>query len=123
MIHNLSRVYRESILQLPMLMSSQAEPGVTFGAAAYRNWANDLLGGRYDGLTPETFRSWEDWCVYICSLATNVGHGWDFFARAYVHNPDLPNILRLIALLDRNGQVWKLWALGSTLPQRPLGLV
>ena len=112
-IHNLSRVYRESILQLPMLMSSQAEPGVTFGAAAYRNWANDLLGGRYDGLTPETFHSWADWCVYICSLATNVGHGWDFIARAYVHNPDLPNILRLIALLDRNGQVWKeLEALG-----------
>ena len=113
MIHDLSRVYRESILQLPMLMSSQAEPGVTFGAAAYRNWANDLLGGRYDGLTPETFHSWEDWCIYICNLATNAGHGWDFIARAYVHNPDLPNILRLIALLDRNDQVWKeLEALG-----------
>ncbi len=105
-IEDLALVYRESILQLPDLMRGRAEPGVTFGADAYINWANDLLGGRYAGCTAESFRKWEDWSIYICNLATNARHGWDFIAKAYVYNPDLPNILHLIALLDRNEEVW-----------------
>lgn len=112
-IDSLARVYRESLLQLPELMQLRVEPGVVFGAQAYRKWAGDLLGGRYDGCTAETFQSWEDWCIYICNLATNARHGWDFIARAYVYNPDMPYLLHLIALLDRNKDVWKeLEALG-----------
>ncbi len=101
-IDNLAQVYREAILQLPSLMKGKAENGVTFGSAGLRRWADDIEGGRYDKYLTEEFESWGNWCIYICNIATNARHGWDFLARAYVHNPDMPNILTLIALLDRN---------------------
>lgn len=106
-IDDLAKVYRESVLQLPEIMKSKTETGVLFGANAYRAWADDLENGRYDRYTGESFESWRDWCVYVCNLATNARHGWDFIAKAYVHNPDMPNILHMISLLDRNErQLW-----------------
>lgn len=106
-VRDLAAVYRESILQIPALMQGRTENGAVFGANAYRSWADDLENGRYDGCTEENFDKWQDWCVYVCNLATNARHGWDFIAKAYWHNQDLPNILHLIALLDRSERdVW-----------------
>ncbi len=105
-IDDLAQVYRESILQLPSLMKGTAENGVTYGSAGLRRWADDIEGGRYDKYLTEEFESWGNWCIYICNIATNGGHGWDFLARAYVHNPDLFGALRLLALLDRNNDIW-----------------
>ncbi len=101
-ISDMARVYRESVLQLPALMTAKGEHGVLYGPAAYRRWADDIENGRYDHMTAESFESWRDWCIYICNLATNARHGWDFLAKAYVHNPDYPQILQVLALLDRN---------------------
>lgn len=106
-IRDVPAVYRESILQLPVLMRGQTKNGVSFGANAYRNWADDIERGRYAQYTAESFDPWKDWCIYICNLATNARHGWDFIAKAYVHNTDMPNILHLIRLLDRNDGIWK----------------
>ncbi len=99
---DLARVYRESVLQLPSLMRATAENDVTFGSAGLRRWADDIEGGRYDKYLTEAFEPWGNWSIYICNIATNARHGWDFLAKAYAANPDLPNILHLIALLDRN---------------------
>ncbi len=106
-IEDIAQVYRESMLQIPQLMRARTAAGVDFGAAAYRRWADDLENGRYESLTPEEFESWGDWCVFVCNLATNARHGADFLARAYVYNPDMPGILRFLALLDRNEDYWR----------------
>ena len=87
-------------------MQSKTEAGVVFGASAYQSWAEDMENGRYDKCTKESFESWRDWCIYVCNLATNARHGWDFIAKAYINNPDMPNILHLIALLERNTDLW-----------------
>lgn len=106
-IRDIRAVYRESILQIPVLMRSSTKNGVTFGADAYRKWADDLEKGRYAQYTSESFDQWRDWCIYVCNLATNARHGWDFIAKAYVSNTDIPNILHLIRLLDRNEDIWR----------------
>lgn len=105
-IADLAAVYRESVLQLPALMRASTASGVLFGAAGLRRWADDIENGRYDGSTAETFEPWGDWNVYICNIATNARHGWDFLARAYIQNPDLHGALLLLALLDRNEDTW-----------------
>ncbi len=106
-IDDLAAVYRESMLQLPALMRTETPDGVTFGSAGLNRFANDIENGRYDKLVAEEFDSWRDWSIYICNIATNAAHGWDFLARAYVHNPDMPSALRMIALLHRNERdVW-----------------
>lgn len=102
----LAGLYRESVLQVPKLMTAPAYSGVSFGANAYRDWANDLRSGRYEGCTADNFDSWPDWCVYICNIATSAGHGRDFLAWAHAHNPDMPCIPRLAALLEQNTHVW-----------------
>lgn len=106
-IEDIAQVYRESMLQIPQLMRARTAAGVDFGANAYRRWADDLENGRYESLIPEEFESWGDWCVFVCNLATNARHGADFLARAYVYNPDMPGILRFLALLDRNEDLWR----------------
>lgn len=106
-IEDLAAVYRKAVLQIPVLM--QAEPtadGVIFGAEAYRRWAADITGGRYDRYTGETFESWHHWCIYICNLATNAGHGRRFLEKAQELNPDLTFIPELIILFHENEKVW-----------------
>ncbi len=100
-------VYRAAVLQLPGLMTAEpTERGVYFGASAYRKWAEDILTGRYDDYTGEGLESWRDWCVYVCNLATNAGHGRAFLERAHELNPDLGFIPGLIRLFDENTAVW-----------------
>ena len=87
----------------------QAEPTaneVFFGAEAYRRWAADIRNGRYERYTAETFDNWRHWCIYICNLATNGGHGEAFLRRAYELNPDMTSIPELIAQFHENDKVW-----------------
>ncbi len=108
-------VYRAAVLQLPGLMTAEpTKRGVYFGSSAYRKWAEDILTGRYDDYTGEGLESWRDWCVYVCNLATNAGHGRAFLERAHELNPDLDFIPELIRLLDENTAVWnELEAIGA----------
>ncbi len=100
-------VYRAAVLQLPDLMTADPTPrGVYFGASAYRRWAEDILAGRYDDYTGEGLASWTDWCIYVCNLATNAGHGQAFLRRTHELNPDLAFIPGLIRLFDENTAVW-----------------
>ena len=89
-IDDIAAVYRNAVMQIPSLMIAEPTPdGVTFGAEAYRMWAEDITGDRYDRYTAETFDGWAHWCIYICNLATNGGHGEGFLRRAYELNPDM----------------------------------
>jgi len=106
-INDLAAVYRNAVMQIPALMTAKPTPdGVHFGADAYRMWAADITGGRYDRYTAETFDCWAHWCIYICNLATNGGHGEEFLRRAYELNPDLTFIPELIGLFHENDKVW-----------------
>ena len=106
-ITDLAACYRNAVMQIPARMTADVTPnGVHFGAEAYRRWAADITGGRYDRYTAETFESWEHWCIYICNLATNGGHGEGFLRRAYELNPELTFIPELIALFHENDKVW-----------------
>lgn len=117
---DIAGLYRKSVLQIPKLMTAPAYSGVSFGARAYRDWAKDLRSGRYEDCTADNFDRWSDWCIYVCNIATNAGHGRDFLSRAYAHNPDMPNIPRLIALLEQNTCAWnQLEALGFGFNIRP----
>lgn len=114
-IADLAAVYRDAVLQIPALMTAKpTADGVFCGAAAYRKWAEDITGGRYDRYTAETFDGWVHWCIYICNLATNASHGEAFLRRALELNPDLTFLSELIALLHENDTAWKeLEALGG----------
>lgn len=106
-IGDLTAVYRNAVMQIPALMTAKpTKDGVFFGADAYRRWAEDIIGGRYDACTAETFDSWAHWCIYICNLATNGGHGEGFLRRAYERNPDMTFIPELISLFHENDRVW-----------------
>ncbi len=101
-------VYRNAVLQIPALMTAEPTPdGVHFGAEAYRKWASDITDGRYDRYTGDTFDSWAHWCIYICNLATNGGHGENFLRRAYELNSDLTFIPEMIGLFHVNDTIWK----------------
>ena len=44
--------------------------GKCFGAAAFRAWADDIEGGRYED---ESIDLWDNYGVYVCNLATSPG--------------------------------------------------
>ncbi|MBR5221490.1 MAG: hypothetical protein IKV66_10925 [Clostridia bacterium] len=107
-ITDLAAVYRTAVMQIPTLMTAKpTADGVCFGASAYRQWADDIIGGRYDRYSAETFDGWAHWCIYICNLATNASHGDAFLRRALDLNPDMTFISELIALLHENDAAWK----------------
>ena len=82
-VSDLSAVYRDAVMQIHTLMTAKpTNDGVCYGAEAYRRWAADIMSGRYNRYTAETFDNWKHWCIYICNLATNAGHGENFLRRA-----------------------------------------
>ena len=106
-ITDLAGLYRKAVMQIPVLMQEEPTANeVFFGAEAYRRWAADIRNGRYDRYTAENFDSWRHWCIYICNLATNGGHGEGFLRRVYELNPDMTFVPELIALFHENDKVW-----------------
>lgn len=106
-ITDLAGLYRKAVMQIPVLMQEEPTANeVFFGADAYRRWAADIRNGRYDRYTAENFDSWRHWCIYICNLATNGGHGEGFLRRVYELNPDMTFVPELIALFHENDKVW-----------------
>ena len=106
-ITDLAAVYWNTVMQIPARMTADVTPdGAHFGADAYRKWAADITAGRHDRYTAETFDGWAHWCIYICNLATNGGHGEGFLRRAYELNTDMTFIPELIGLFHENDKVW-----------------
>ena len=107
-ITDIAVVYRNAVMEIPALMTAKKTiDGVFFGADAYRNWAADITSGKYNRYTTENFENWQHWCIYICNLATNGGHGEGFLRRAYELNPDLAFVPDVISLFHENDKVWK----------------
>jgi len=102
---DLAKIYRNAIERLPKLLTTKTDEYV-FGAAAFRAWADDIEGGKYDDpamLADE----WWNWCNYVCVLATNGSdnhHGFD--AKALELNPDMTFLNEIAALYKKMGDMW-----------------
>jgi hypothetical protein len=84
---SLAQIYRDVIIDLPSVLTTKTQSYVC-GAEAFRAWANDIDGGRFDGMKPEDFESWGMHQNFVCMLATNSGGCQSFLERAMVLNPD-----------------------------------
>lgn len=100
-------VYREAVMNIPFLLGMSRTNNCTFGANAFRDWANDIENGRYDNVVPVNFDEWRDYNIYICNLATNSGGCQTFLQKALELNPDLTFIEDIKAQYSKTGQLWK----------------
>lgn len=105
---DLAGLYRKAILRLPALLSAVNE-NYCFGGAAFRAWADEIEGGRYDGMSATDFEAnkWFLYTNYLCVLASN-GTGYrHFLDKAFSLNPDMEILPWMGMLLGRMGQIWE----------------
>lgn len=84
---DLKQIYRDAILKLPELLMVKTEK-YCFGAGAFRTWADELDGGKFDSMKAEEFEPWSMYTTYVCCLATNSGGCQRFLEKARELNPD-----------------------------------
>ena len=66
----LEALYLRAIKMMPHWLALPECNGMLFGAAAFRAWADDIEGGRYDD---KNINLWENYGAYVCNLATSPG--------------------------------------------------
>jgi len=66
----LEDIYLAAIKKMPHWLTLPERNGMFFGAAAFRAWADDIEGGRYED---EGVDLWDNYGVYVCNLATSGG--------------------------------------------------
>ncbi|MCL1888471.1 MAG: hypothetical protein FWF96_06330 [Kiritimatiellaeota bacterium] len=104
----LKNIYRDAIKNLPKVLATETET-YCFGAAAFRAWADEIEGGRFDGMTPDDLGKYDMWplyAVYVCNLATNGSCCFNFLDKAMELNPDMTFIPELKKLYKRMGDMW-----------------
>lgn len=102
---SLAWLYREAVRVLPKLLATETE-SFYFGASAFRAWAADIEGGRFDDVKPEEFDPWSAHTAYVCGLATNASCCHAFLEKAMALNPDLNFLREVSALYNRCGEMW-----------------
>lgn len=102
----LRQIYRETIINLPELLTTRTE-NYCFGAMAFRAWADEIESGRYDNMKPEEFDAWFMYSNYVCVLATNGSCCHEFLNRAEKLNPDFTFIGKLHQLYYKMQQMWE----------------
>lgn len=102
----LGQIYRDAITALPDLLTTRTE-NYCFGASAFRAWADEIAGGRYDNMKPEEFDSWFMYCNYVCVLATNGSCCHEFLNRARRLNPDFTFIEKLDQIYSKMARMWE----------------
>jgi hypothetical protein len=68
----LPEVYRQAIANIPSLNSASPRDGVSFGAQAFLNWADNIENGAYDHIPDAELDGWRLYGEYWCITATNV---------------------------------------------------
>ena len=64
----LEELYLYAAKRMTYWLTLPQRDGMCFGSAAYRAWAEDIEGGRYED---ETVDLWGDYGVYVCNTATS----------------------------------------------------
>ena len=102
---DLAQLYRDAIFALPGILTTKNDKYI-FGADAFRAWADDIDGGRYEGMKPEEFQDWPQYQVYVCVLATNSGGCRGFLQKAMELNPDFAFLADVIKQYRITGLLW-----------------
>jgi DNA-binding transcriptional MerR regulator len=102
---DLGQIYRDAVVALPKLLTTETDC-YCFGPEAFRTWASDIEGGRYDGLLPEQFDPWAMYTVYVCNLATNSGGCQSFLSKAQELNPDFGFLDEVREQYRQTGHLW-----------------
>ncbi|MFV0400814.1 MAG: MerR family transcriptional regulator [Oscillospiraceae bacterium] len=101
---DIAQLHREVVLDMPRLLTTRTD-GYCFGADAFWAWADEIEGGRFDGVKPEEFDDWAMYKIYICNLATN-GSCWAFLEHALQKNPDMIFLKEIIAEYINLAALW-----------------
>jgi len=104
---DIPRLYREVIADMPRLLTVKNE-AYAFGAGAFRAWADEIEGGRFDGMEPAAFGGFDDWAlykIYVCNVATN-GSCRAFLERALEKNPDMAFLGQVIERYRMLAALW-----------------
>lgn len=102
---DLKQQYRDVIQHLAELLTVKTDT-YCFGAEAFRAWAADIEGGRFDGMKPEDFDGWCMYTTYVCCLATNSGGCRGFLEKAQALNPDLTFLEEVRRQYRITGLLW-----------------
>ncbi|MDR0287306.1 MAG: MerR family transcriptional regulator [Clostridiales bacterium] len=87
---DIREIYINAFSHIAKLLNSPDKYGCSFGPKAFRDWADDIENGRFDGMTQERFDGWKYYAVYICNLSTNFcGVSFDFLSKAISAVPEL----------------------------------
>jgi hypothetical protein len=101
----LASIYRNAIRNLPKLLTAKTD-AYCFGAQAFRAWADEIEGGRFDGMKPEDFDGWCMYSNYVCILATNSSCCYQFLDKAMELNPDLAFLQEVRKQYEKMGRMW-----------------
>jgi hypothetical protein len=63
----LDALYLDAVKRIPSWLTLPERDGMFFGTAAFRAWADDIEGGRYEDTATDL---WADYSVYVCNVAT-----------------------------------------------------
>lgn len=101
----LRQIYRDVITKLPNLLTTKTD-NYCFGAEAFRTWAAEIEGGKFDGMKPEEFDGWCMYTIYVCCLATNSGGCRGFLEKAQELNPDFTFLEEVRRQYRITGLLW-----------------
>ena len=101
----LRQIYRDAIINLPTLLTTQTD-AYCFGAGAFRAWAEEIEGGRFEGMKPDEFDGWCMYSTYVCNLATNSGGCRGFLNKAQELNPEYTFLEEIQRQYRITGLLW-----------------
>ncbi|MCL2603753.1 MAG: MerR family transcriptional regulator [Defluviitaleaceae bacterium] len=104
-IFPLAQLYREAIERLPAILTKQTDT-FFFGAEAFREWANTVENGWFEGITSKTFDDWGMYTNFICQMATNGSCCHGFLQKARELNPDMAYLEEVGKLYKRTADIW-----------------
>ena len=102
---NLANLYREAIQALPSLLTHKTDT-FSYGADAFREWANAIESGWFENIKPEDFDGWGMYTNFICVLATNGSCCHNFLKRAQELNPDMTYLDDISKLYKKTADMW-----------------
>lgn len=103
---DLAQVYRDIIIDMPRLLTIKTDE-FCFGPEAFRAWAGDIEGGKFDTMSLECFDDgWDSHISNICNMATNGSCVFTFLDRARELNPDFAFLEDIGRQYRRTAEIW-----------------
>jgi AraC-like DNA-binding protein len=96
----LPEVYHQAIANIPLLNLASPRDGVSFGAHAFLDWAENIENGTYDDIPDDDLDIWRDYGEYLCIIATNVFCP-NFLNRAKELCPDIKELSAINAVMEK----------------------